>query len=235
MLLSKERLGKFTASVSHELIPGPRGGTAVRDKCIMRRAEEMVTGMQRNISTFDTRHGEMNEFEAIEEFARITGKIIEASGQQFLQIDENSGATPDAFEKDFNDTIIATVDTKCPTSTFFEQKLMLVNDSKPEFQNSTLQMFVQAQMQMKAATIFNASKGHPPVTKHYLVRYLTSSMIDDDGLKIEIALPIESRMFWKEILFDEHFYETVIKYNIDSAVPQRDAYVKIFKQPINIL
>lgn len=232
MQLSKERLGKFTASIAHELIPGPRGGTGTRDACIMKRAAEIVTGFQPEIFTKATQHGIINEHEAIQEFQKLTGLIIEATGQEFLPIDSNSGATPDAFEKDFNDVIIATVDTKCPLTKFFEQKMMLINDRKPEYQNSPLSMFVQAQMQMKAATIKNAALGHPPVLKHYLVRYLTSCIVNEDGVKLEIDLPIESRMFWKEITFDQVFYDTKIQPNIDTAAEQRDLYVKIFKQPI---
>jgi hypothetical protein len=232
MRLSKERIGKFTASIGYHLIPGPRGGTATRDKCIQKRAEEIVTGFQEEFFSRPTEHGKINEFEAGEEFTKLTGLIIESNNQTYMPIDENSGATPDFLEKDFNDIIIATVDTKCPFTKFFEQKMMIINESKPEYQNSPLSMFVQAQMQMRAATVFNAKLGHPPVLKHHLVRYLTSSIIDDDGMKIEIDLPIESRMFWKVITFDEVFYNTKIQPNIDTAADERDLLVKIFKQPI---
>lgn len=233
MQLSKERLGKFTASIGYELIPGPRGGAKTRETCIRKRAEEVTTGLREKYwESFHTNHGQMNEFEAIEAFRDVTGRLIEPSGQEYLPIDKNSGATPDGFEKDFNDVIIATVDAKCPTSKFFEQKMMLINESKPEYQNSPLSMFVQAQMQMRAATIYNALKGHPPVTNHYLVRYLTSAIVDDSGMKQEIDLPIEVRLFWKVITFDQVFYDTVVQPNIDSASNERDLLVKIFKQPI---
>lgn len=232
MQLSPLRLGKFTGSIAYELIPGPKGGVAVRDKCIRKRAEEAVTGIQESFKAFATEHGKLNEFEGIEQFRLISGKIIESSGQEFLQIDENSGATPDFFEKDFNDIILATGDIKCPISTFFDQKMMIINNLYPQWQNTPLHMYTQAQMQMKGATIYNASKGHPPVNKHYLVRYLTSSVIDDDGLKVEIDLPLESRLFWKEISFDEAFYNDILQPAIDSGSVERDAYIKIFKQQI---
>jgi len=232
MLLSKERLGKFTASIAWELIPGPRGGTSVREKCIRKRAEEIVTGFQEEFFSRATEHGKMNEFEAGEEFKKASGLLVESNNQLYMPIDDNSGATPDFVIKDFNDVIIATVDTKCPYTKFFEQKMMLINDSKPEYQNCPLSMFVQGQMQMKAATIYNRKFGHPPVLKHYLVRYLTSSLMDNDGMKIEIDLPIESRLFWKEFTFDDDFYLTKIQDNINSAADERDLLVKIFKQPI---
>lgn len=232
MFLSKDRHGKFTASIGYEVIPGARGGMAKRDKCIMDRAEEICTGMQKEIFGRALTHGTINEFEAGEEFKKLSGLIVESNDQRYMPIDANSGATPDFLVKDFSDIIIATVDTKCPLTKFFEQKMMVINESKPEYQNTPLQMFVQAQMQMKAATVLNATMGHPPVTKHYLVRYLTSCLIDDDGMKIEIDLPIESRMFWKEITFDQLFYDTILQPNIDSAAEERDKYVTIFKQPI---
>lgn len=230
MSLSNKSLGMFTGHSAHKLFVGGKGVT--REKYIMEKAEEVVRGhRKRNFSSFHTEHGNLNEFEAIETFREITGKIISYLDQEFFPIDENSGATPDAAEYDFSNVITASVDVKCPTETFYEQKLLFIKESKPEFQNVPKEMFFQAQMQMMALTKHNESLGHPPVIKHYLVRYMTSSVIDDDGNKIEYNLPIESRMFYAVILADEKV-QSDLRLQIAQAAAERDILIELFKRPI---
>ena len=109
---------------------------------------------------------------------------------EYFPINDNCGSTPDAAIMDFDGVISASIDLKCPTEKFFEQKMLIINDSKPEFQNVPKAYFYQAQMQMMSLSKHNETLGHPAVTNHYLVRYLTSTNYDFDGNKIEIDLPL---------------------------------------------
>ena len=268
MNLSNKRLGKFTASIAHLVIPTPsitqkqllllailekkatrtdkqeaelqdlilKRDTPVsnttRDKIIIEKAEEIVRGhAKRSIRTFDTDHGHLNEAEAGEKFSELTGLIVEYLEQEFFEINENSGSTPDFAVINFNREILASVDAKCPTETFYRQKLMFVQESKPEFQNVPKEMFVQGQMQMMSLSIENMKRGFGMVKNHYLVRYMTSSEIDDDGNKIEYDLPLESRMFWTKITADPD-YQQMLSNEIEKASKERDLYVEIFRKPI---
>ena len=53
--------------------------------------------------------------------------------------------------------ITASIDLKCPTEKFFEQKMMMINNAKPEFQNVPKEYFYQAQMQMMSLSKYNES------------------------------------------------------------------------------
>lgn len=220
MNLSNKRLGKFTASSMHLLLVGGKGAT--RDKYIRAKAEEIVRGHAKsNFSNRHTEHGHMNEGEAGAKFQELTGLIVDYLNQEFFEINENCGSTPDFAVVDFSGKYLASVDVKCPTETFFEQKLMFIQESKPEFQNVPKSMFVQAQMQMMSLK----------VDTHYLVRYMTSSEVDDDGNKIEYDIPLESRMFWTKITADKAFQDMLLA-EIEKASKERDLYVEIFRKPI---
>ena len=204
MNLSNKRLGKFTASSMHLLLVGGKGAT--RDKYIRAKAEEIVRGHAKsNFSNRHTEHGHMNEGEAGAKFQELTGLIVDYLNQEFFEINENCGSTPDFAVVDFSGKYLASVDVKCPTETFFEQKLM----------------FIQAQMQMMSLK----------VDTHYLVRYMTSSEVDDDGNKIEYDIPLESRMFWTKITADKPFQDMLLA-EIVKASKERDLYVEIFRKPI---
>jgi len=231
ILQQSNKLGKFTASSFHRLIPGPKGSTTDRDKYIFEKAKESVQGYSKSFTSNVTDHGILNEFEAIEKFAELLGQTVDPLAQEYFPINENCGATPDAAVKDFDGVIIASMDAKCPTDKFFEQKMEIIKESKPEFQNSPKVYFVQAQLQMMALTEYNKKLGHPPVDHHYLVRYLTNWEMDDDGEKVEIDLPLEVRMFWKLIKKDEAFCKRILVIAEDAAL-ERDALIKIFKTPI---
>ena len=209
----------------------PPATNATRDKYIFEKAKEAVQGYAKSFTSKHTQHGNFNEFEAIQEFNKISGIELEYLEQQYFPINENGGATPDAAEKNFDGSFLASADVKCPTDTFFEQKMMIINDSKPEYQNSPKVYFYQGQWQMLALSKWNAERGYPPVLNHYLVRYLTNWEIDDDGNKTEIDLPIESRIFYKKITFDKAFADMLLK-SVDIAAKERDLLIKIFKQPI---
>jgi hypothetical protein len=228
-MLSSERLGKFTASTIHNLFVGGKGAT--KDSYIMDKAIEAVKGYAKSFSSKHTEHGNINELEALESFIEVTGLNAIYLDSVYFSINENCGSTPDAALVDFEGAMTASIDLKCPTEKFFEQKMMMINDSKPEFQNVPKAYFYQAQMQMMSLTKHNESLGHPPVINHYLVRYLTSTNYDFDGNKIEIDLPLNVRIFYKIIKADLEVQAKILK-EVAQASEQRDALINILKQPI---
>jgi hypothetical protein len=228
-MLSNERLGKFTASTVSNLFVGGKGAT--RDSYIMDKAIESVKGYAKSFSSKHTEHGNINELEALESFIEVTGMNVVYTDSQYYPINENCGSTPDAVILDFDNIVSASVDLKCPTEKFFEQKMMMINDSKPEFQNVPKAYFFQAQMQMMSLTKHNESLGHPAVTNHYLVRYLTSTNYDFDGNKIEIDLPLNVRIFYKIVHADLEVQAKIL-HEVAQASEQRDALINILKQPI---
>lgn len=230
MNLSKDRLGKFTGSSTGKLFVGGKGAT--RDKYILEKAEEIVRGhFKRGFRNFHTDHGHLNEYEGIENFRKVSGLIVEYLEQQFFEINANCGATPDAAIVDFAGVYLASVDIKCPTESFYEQKLMFIQESKPEFQNVPKDMYIQGQMQMMALTEANRKKGLPPVTEHYLVRYMTSSEVDEDGVKIEYNIPLEARIFYQRITADSVFQQKILD-AVSAAAAERDLLVEILLKPI---
>jgi hypothetical protein len=228
-MLSSERLGKFTASTIHNLFVGGKGAT--RDSYIMDKAIESVKGYAKSFTSKHTEHGNINELEALESFNQVTWLDAKYLDSVYFPINENCGSTPDAALYDINDRMISSIDLKCPTEKFFEQKMMMINDSKPEFQNVPKAYFYQAQMQMMSLTKHNESLGHPAVTNHYLVRYLTSTNYDFDGNKIEIDLPLNVRIFYKIVKADLEVQAKILQ-EVAAASEQRDALINILKQPI---
>ena len=215
--LSKSRLGRFTASEIHKLFTGG----ATRQTYIFEKAVEVVTGRAKEFSNKHTDHGHMYEHEAIMAFNDISGLNAVNLLQEYFPINENCGATPDAKVIDFSDNILASLDAKCPTTTFFNQKMLFINESKPEFQNVPKAMFYQGQMQMLALGD----------TEHYLVRYLTACDVDYYGNTIEYDLPLDVRLFYQKITADERTQKQILGL-VEIAVKERDLLVKIMKQPI---
>lgn len=216
-MLSNDRLGKFTASEIHKLFTG--GET--RKKYIFEKAEEIVKGHAKQFSNKHTEHGHMNEYEAITSFAEVSGLNVKYLEQKYFPINENCGSTPDADVTDFLDNTLATCDVKCPTESFFEQKMIFINQSKPIYQNVPKEMFYQGQMQMMSLD----------VSEHYLVRYLTKMDIDYDGNKVEYDLPLNVRLYYQKITADKRVQEQII-YLVSEAAKERDLLVKILKHPI---
>jgi len=228
-MLSSERLGKFTASTIHNLFVGGKGAT--KDSYIMDKAIEAVKGYAKSFTSKHTEHGNINELEALELFIEVTGLNAIYLDSVYYPINENCGSTPDAALIDFEGVMTASIDLKCPTEKFFEQKMMMINDSKPEFQNVPKAYFYQAQMQMMSLSKHNETLGHPAVTNHYLVRYLTSINYDFDGNKIEIDLPLNVRIFYKIVKADLEVQAKIL-HEVAQASEQRDALIQILKQPI---
>jgi hypothetical protein len=207
------------------------GKGATRDSYIMDKAIEAVKGYAKSFTSKHTEHGNINELEALESFIEVTGLNAVYLDSEYFPINENCGSTPDAALINYDIVMTASIDLKCPTEKFFEQKMMMINDSKPEFQNVPKAYFYQAQMQMMSLSKYNESLGHPAVTNHYLVRYLTSTNYDFDGNKIEIDLPLNVRIFYKIIKADLEVQAKILQ-EVAQASEQRDALIKILKQPI---
>ena len=225
--LSKSRLGKFTASEIHKLFTG---GTT-RQTYIFEKAEELATGRMKEFSNKHTDHGHMYEHEAIMSFNEVTGLNAENLLQEFFPINENCGATPDAKIVGFNDDLLASMDVKCPTTTFFKQKMLFINESKPQFQNVPKEMFYQGQMQMLALSEHNKKLGLPPVTEHYLVRYLTACDTDGYGNSVEYDLPLDVRLFYQKVNADFRVQAQIIGL-VEIAAKERDVLLQIMKKPI---
>lgn len=214
--LSKERVGNFTASEIYKLFVGGK----TRDTYIFEKAQEKTTGHQKEFSTKKTDHGHMHEHEAGVSFSEVTGIQVENLMQEYFPINENCGATPDFKAVDFNGNLLASIDCKCPTDSFFEQKMQFIKESKPEFQNVPKQMFYQAQMQMLAMS----------VDEHYLVRYLTAMDTDYYGNTIEYDLPLNVRLFYQKVKADKRVQAQIIGL-VEAAAKERDLLVAIFKTP----
>lgn len=221
MTLSQKRIGNFTASCIHKLVKGPRGGTGVRDTYIFEKAEERVKGHAKGFSNKYTEHGHLNEQEALQAFTEVTGLQVEYLMQEYFEINANFGATPDGKVVDFSGSTLASLDVKCPSETFFQQKMELINECKPEYQNVKKEYYYQAQAQMMALG----------VGKHYLVWYLTAMESDYEGNKVEYNLPLETRIFYKVIKADFEAQQMLLN-EVDQAAKERDALVQIFLKPI---
>jgi hypothetical protein len=226
--LSKNRLGRFTASEIHKLFTG---GTT-RQTYIFEKAEELATGRMKEFSNKHTDHGHMYEHEAITTFNEVTGLNAENLLQEFFPINNDCGATPDAKVVDFSGNILASMDVKCPTTTFFKQKMIFVNESKPQYQNVPKEFFYQGQMQMLAMSERNKSLGLPPVTEHYLVRYLTACDTDNYGNSVEYDLPLDVRLFYQKIEADFRVQAQIVGL-VDLASKERDVLLQIMRKPIN--
>lgn len=220
MFLSKDRVGRFTASKTSTLFTGGKGVT--RGNYIMEKAEEKITGLQQFKSYKQTEHGEYNEIEACEAFEKVFGVQLDFLAGEFFPLGENGGATPDAKITDFSGKILAVADAKCPVSTYWKQKLMILQDSKPEFQNVPKDYFYQLQHQMLAAKCDIS----------ILFRYLTSYVEDSMGNKIEIDLPLSKRIFYKEVKADKIVQEQILE-QIEAAAKERDVLIEILLTDIN--
>lgn len=217
MTLSPERLGRFTASSIYKLVVGGK----TRETYIFEKAVESIKGHAKGFSNKYTEHGHLNEYEAIETFRKLTGKEIVYLEQKYFAINENFGATPDAAEEDFNNKFLASCDVKCPPETFFAQKMALIKESKPEYQNVTKEFFFQAQAQMMALN----------VDRHLLVWYLTSMDTTFEGDKVEYNIPLETRLFYTEIKADPKVQDMLLK-EVEQAAKERDLIIEILRKPI---
>lgn len=197
--------------------------TKTRDDYIFQKAEELTIGLEEGFfETYDTNHGQFNEYEAHDMFVKTSGLNVVYGEQKYYKINQDAGATPDATIQDFDGKIEATVDYKCPTRSFFQQKMRLIKQMLPQYQYCTKEQYYQAHWQMMATGC----------DKHYLVRYLAEYFEDKKtGDLVKIDLPVQTRIYWHVIHRDEKTCED-IRNEIKLASEERDKLVEIFKQPI---
>jgi hypothetical protein len=208
-----ERNGRFTASNIHKLItPGHKAAAnQTAENYIIEVAASRVTGWQREITSKQMRHGQENELAAMLEFERVSGLLVKHN-THIEKIGEWTGATPDAYIVDFDYICLATVDVKCPFSSYWLQKAQALDGIVPH------EYFCQAQMQMM----------HTDLNKHYLVRYYTTGEYDEEGMEIELDLSDDLRIFWQVIERDQAFIDDVLIPVIAGAVVKAKEYVEKF-------
>jgi len=141
----EQRYGKITASEVHKLM-GVRGlGETGKSYAIEKAIEQLYGQMEENFISYDMERGTELEPLAFEKFKEIKSlDFIEVSKCGFIQICENSGASPDGIVGE-NDIL----EIKCPRSTTF---FKLVADEEVD-----KKYFYQMQMQMLAT---GAKKAH---------------------------------------------------------------------------
>lgn len=204
-----KRKGKFTASEIYKLFVEPK---TIKDKnlgvwsdtamsYIFEKAVEETTGYRKQFTSAATEHGMVNEHEAFEAFEQLTNMGFTLTSTTYFPINDIAGASPDGVLYEDLDKIKAVMDVKCPYNpvSFYEQKKLFM-ESK-EYQGVPKPYYYQMQMQMLAT---NSRVG-------YLVRYLTSSYTDDYGNKYEFDIPLDGRIFWSEITYDEFVAEQIME------------------------
>lgn len=206
-----ERLAKFTAFEIYKLFVEPK---TIKDRdagvwsetamtYIFEKAVEQVTGWRKEIQGAALTHGVSNEHEAFEAFEKIYGLGFQLTSTTFFKINEFSGASPDGVLYGDNlDEIQAVLDVKCPFNpiSFYQQKKQHI-EAQNEFQGVPKEYYYQLQMQMLAT---GCKTG-------YLVRYLTSTIIDNYGNKTEFDLPVETRLFYTKLTYDEAVGQQILE------------------------
>jgi len=219
--IKTHRAGKFTASQIHKLFVGGSGKT--RDTYILETAILRLTGYKKDFTSRHTEHGNLFENEAIDHSKSVLGLNLVWMGDQFIPMGTDAGCTLDCWELELmGDKVIATVDMKCPSAKFFDQKLEFAQAKKVEFQNVPKEYFYQGQMQMMVAS---AHLGYE-VNKHRVVRYLPDGYYDELDEYHSFGLTPRQRIFAATIEADKDV-QAAITEAIELAVPERDLMVKI--------
>lgn len=219
--IKKARAGKFTASSIHKLFVGGKGVT--RDNYILETAILKLTGYKKDFTSRHTEHGNVYEYEAIDHSKSVLGLNLVWRGDEFTPMGEDAGCTLDCWELELmGDKVIATVDMKCPSAKFFDQKLEFAQAKKPEFQFVPKEYFYQGQMQMLVAS---RHLGYE-VNTHRVVRYLPDGYWDELDEYHSFNLTPRQRIFAATITADKAVQEEIDD-KIEIAVPERDAMVEI--------
>lgn len=223
--LSKERVGKFTASNMHKLLTEPKtkadkeaGYLSETAKTYIEEvAIEEVTGWKPHFTSAATNHGNINEAEG-GKILEMLGFNIEHTAPQFSYVRGNIAATPDYIEYQGID-VDRVFDVKCPFSpkSFFEQKQIHLNCMNNDLQGVPKPYFWQLQTQMYCTN----SK------KSVLLRYLTSSVTDNYGNVIEYDLDLQYRYFFTEVKYCERSIEKMLE-----AVEKAEKYKNYFIEKV---
>lgn len=226
-----QRKARFTASQIYKLFSEPRS-KADKDAGLLSEtakgyivevALEQLTGYRKVVKAEAMDHGIEHEDEAFEAFNHLSGLGFEFTGKTFYSLGDNSGASPDGVKYDGID-VEAVADVKCPFGPigFYNQKMMMLEDKG--LQGVPAEYFYQMQLQMLAT---GASRG-------YLVRYLADRQADKYGNSYEYGLPLEHRIFWKELQADAGVHDQILA-KIAMAEAYKNKVIEQFlkKQSIN--
>lgn len=166
------------------------------------KALEILTGEKRNITTAAMQHGIFNEEEAFNTIIAPNFPNAVYQSNISLKIKEDVWATPDVIDGEHE----VVMDIKCPYSiyTFFEN-----------IRKVPAYYLAQSQMQMLATGF---SKG-------YLVYFLTSTVMDGYGNKLEFDVPVNDRHKFIEIEADEEFHKEILS-RTDDFFKMRDIILK---------
>ena len=162
------------------------------------KAEEIINGYRKSITTVAMQHGIFNEEEAFRLVIKPAYALSNYRSDESISIADSIWVTPDVTD-DFEGI---TMDIKCPYTIYtYYGNLKKLPDT----------YIAQNQMQMIG-------------TKHkkgFVVLYLTSNAIDEWGNKIEYDIPVEERHAFIPMDADEVYQEEILK-RIDEFFPMRD-------------
>jgi hypothetical protein len=224
--IKTHRAGKFTASQIHKLFVGGNGKT--RETYILETAILKLTGYKKDFTSRHTEHGNLFENEAIDHSKSVLGLNLVWMGDRFIPMGDDAGCTLDCWELELmGEKVIATVDMKCPSAKFFDQKLEFVQAKKPEYQFVPKEYFYQGQMQMMVASAYLGYE----VNQHRVVRYLPDGYYDELDEYHSFGLAPHQRIFAATIEADKEV-QAAITEAIEAAVHERDLMVKILETPI---
>jgi len=181
-----EKLGGIGASEIGKLFTGQGMKARTAHTCILEKAEELVYGSRREITTIAMQHGIFNEEEAYHKVVKPLFPDAIHRNDESIFIKDELWATPDVTD----DVEGITIDIKCPYSVM------------SYFKNITkVPKTYEAQMQCQMLA-----------TKHtqgYLCFYLTSTAIDEFGNKIEYDIPLDKRYIFVHIDPESEFQKEI--------------------------
>lgn len=193
-----EKLGGIGASEIGKFFTGQGMKARTAHTCILEKAEELIYGHRREITTIAMQHGIFNEEEAYHKVVKPMYPNAIHRNDESIFIKDELWATPDVTD----DVEGITIDIKCPYSvmSYFKNIANIPNTYK-----------AQMQCQMLA-------------TKHKesaLCFFLTNTQIDAYGNKIEYDIPLEKRFCFVHI--DPEFdFQKEIEVRFDQFCEKRD-------------
>ncbi|MEM6542746.1 MAG: recombinase [Bacteroidota bacterium] len=166
------------------------------------KAEELINGYKKELTTVAMQHGIFNEEEAFSLIIRPNFPNARYQSDESILIKDNVWVTPDVVD----DIEGITTDIKCPYTIFtYYKNIRKLPDT----------YIAQNQMQMMGT-------GHE---NGFVLVYLTSNSIDKWGNKIEYDIPLEERHMFLPLTSDEVFQKEIMQ-RVDGFFPLRDMIYK---------
>lgn len=198
MEISIEKIGGIGASECGKLFTKQGLKAKTAQTLAYEKANELITGYRKDITTIAMQHGIFNEEEAFNYVVLPFYPNAKYQSDESIFIKDDVWATPDVVDN--VDGI--TIDIKCPYSPYtFWNNVKKLPDT----------YISQNQMQM-------IGTGH---NKGAICLYLTSNKIDEWGNKIEYDIPLEKRHLFMPIEAQEDYQNEILK-RIDEFFPIRD-------------